>query len=67
MQNINSIQFNPLFEEPIAATKCANNTDLLIPIPLNLNTVIASAPNITSTSSSFSTNLFPFNFTELSQ
>ena len=70
MQNINSsIQFNPpplpqfSFEEPIAVTKCANNnTDLLIPIPNNLNTVIASTANITPSSTS---NIFPFNLNEI--
>ncbi|CAK5088676.1 unnamed protein product [Meloidogyne enterolobii] len=70
MQNINSsIQFNPpplpsfSFEEPIAVPKCANNnTDLLIPIPNNLNTVIASTANIFPSSSS---NIFPFNLNEI--
>uniref|UniRef100_A0A914L0R1 Uncharacterized protein n=1 Tax=Meloidogyne incognita TaxID=6306 RepID=A0A914L0R1_MELIC len=73
MQNINSsIQFNPpplppfSFEEPIAVTKCANNnTDLLIPIPNNLNTVIASTASLTTNAPGSSSNIFPFNLNEI--
>nr|CAD2156468.1 unnamed protein product [Meloidogyne enterolobii] len=73
MQNINSsIQFNPpplppfSFEEPIAVTKCANNnTDLLIPIPNNLNTVIASTASLSTNAPCSSSNIFPFNLNEI--